>query len=508
MMALSPQERTWVQLQENFRRKRQAHTGSRQLDQQGRHYGRYKKAPTVPLPRIVDSPSDAPLRGSHYPVIPPVANDRFYNDDTFSLQSYNSDVGQLEDFDDSHVYSPPQLQSPTFSYSETARGRHRKPQVHRDPWNSSTRVRGEPRPFMDHTSHLMARHQDTNVDGSIHRRRGAGRGPRVGGFQGRHVWKDLTKEEPAEDESATVVQRHFRGYRTRKGLRLLHHLQNPSFAVSFMHHFLKDALQNDLILDIACEVLVEERQQVVQAGHAQVNRLAISNTPSHDSRHWVEALQRPDIPRQVAAGLMNDVIQEESRVVVLHGVNELLQDYFDTKAVADATRIIVTEVLMEMIPGSLEECQEELAMETVVDDIIDGEMLVLVGGFLQEALMRRGLPLDSTEEEVEMQEVARIAESSLLDAILLDHLLSSVIVNGQKWSYAQPADWFLDDQLLEILLGQYVGVLHNRRATEECVPLKRLHEKVVTDVALDAIFGELMDQLEEDLQDLDEYERG
>ena len=38
------------------------------------------------------------------------------------------------------------------------------------------------------------------------------------------------------------------------------------------------------------------------------------------------------------------------------------------------------------------------------------------------------------------------------------------------------------DYLCEILLGQYVGVLHNRQAAEQCVPLKRLHEKLVTDV--------------------------
>ena len=50
---------------------------------------------------------------------------------------------------------------------------------------------------------------------------------------------------------------------------MLHHLENPSFAFSFMHHFLKDVLQNDLTLDIVCEVLVEERelQQQVKNWH-------------------------------------------------------------------------------------------------------------------------------------------------------------------------------------------------------------------------------------------------
>ncbi|XP_038065956.1 uncharacterized protein LOC119736036 isoform X2 [Patiria miniata] len=510
-MALSPQERTWAQLQENLQRKRQTHGLNR--DPQGAKYNRYKKAPSVPLPRIVDSPSDAPLRGSHYPVIPPVANDRFYNDDAFSVQSYNSDFGQSEDFDDRPFYSSsPQGVSHPYPYIGTARGHHAKPPAQRDPWNSSTRVRGERRPFVDsvgHASRLPARHQQRHI-GHRPRREVRGRDPRVGGFHSRHVWRDPNEEAQLEDDSATVVQRHYRGYRARKNLELLQHLQNPSFALSFMHHFLKDALQNDLILDVACEVLVEERslkQQHTETRRSGVNRLTDAYSPSYDSSFWEEALDRPDIHRPVAASLVMEVIREESRGVVSDGVSELLQDYFNTKVVADTSGTMMTEVLVEMLPDLLKECQVEVAMETVVEDLIDVETQSCVGRFLQEALVRGNMPLDSLEKQMDIQEVARVAESSLLDAALLDHLLSAVVTNVKKWSHVEFVDRFLDDWLLEILLGQYIGIVHNRRATEECIPLKRLHEKVVTDVALDTIFSELTGHLQEDLQDLDEYER-
>ena len=38
----------------------------------------------------------------------------------------------------------------------------------------------------------------------------------VGGSHGRHVWRDPSEEAHTQHESATVVQRHFRGYRSRK----------------------------------------------------------------------------------------------------------------------------------------------------------------------------------------------------------------------------------------------------------------------------------------------------
>ena len=69
-----------------------------------------------------------------------------------------------------------------------------------------------------------------------------------------------------------------------------------------------------------------------------------------------EALQQPSVHREVAASLMHEVIQEESRVVVSEGVNDLLQDYFETKAAADATKSVMTEILTETIPGLVKTC--------------------------------------------------------------------------------------------------------------------------------------------------------
>ena len=47
-------------------------------------------------------------------------------------------------------------------------------------------------------------------------------------------------------------------------------------------------------------------------------------------------------------------------------------------------------------------------MELVLEDLIDGETIFLVGGIMQEALLRRVVPLDYAEELVEMQEVITV----------------------------------------------------------------------------------------------------
>ena len=60
------------------------------------------------------------------------------------------------------------------------------------------------------------------------------------------------------------------------------------------------------------------------------------------------------------------------------------------------------------ISCQVEECKEEVAMELVLEDLIDGETIFLVGGIMQEALLRRVVPLDYAEELVEMQEVITV----------------------------------------------------------------------------------------------------
>ena len=60
--------------------------------------------------------------------------------------------------------------------------------------------------------------------------------------------------------------------------------------------------------------------------------------------------------------------------------------------------------------------------------------------------------------------------------------------------------------ILTQLLTQYLNVRNQLNYTIRNGPLRRLHEKLVTDVAVDVILEELDSQLEEDLEDLHEYE--
>ncbi|XP_071806901.1 uncharacterized protein [Asterias amurensis] len=506
-MALSPQEQTWAQLQENLRRKRhQLGFGSHRDSGGGKHFNGYKKPQPAPLPRLLDSPPEAPLRGTHYPVIPPVANDRYFeSDDNLSLQSYDSEI-PISLNEDYPTFSL-QSSSPPYSHNGTARGHYPNPQANRDPWNTSTKVKRDSRYFLPaDQKHRQARRPQ---DGGM---RVAGR--HEVSLHGRHVWRDPREEAELENDSATVVQRHYRGYRTRKSLEMLHYLQHPTSAGIFMHHFLKDLLQHDIILDVVCEVLVEARtgRKVMHARatashQGVVNTLTIRHSPTPTQRIWREALVRPDIHKPVAAKLILEVLQEEYRDLVLDGVNELVEDYFGAKVVADSTNQIITEVVEEMIPDAFNEAGMEVAMEAVVKDMIDEETQSCLGVLLEETFVMGKMPLDTADEQLERREVARVAESFLVDTTFLDHLLLAVVRNGQSWNPLEQTDRFLDDQLLKILLGQYTGILYNRQATEECIPLKRLHEKVMTDMALDVILTELTDQLTEDLVDLNEDEQ-
>ena len=47
------------------------------------------------------------------------------------------------------------------------------------------------------------------------------------------------------------------------------------------------------------------------------------------------------------------MLQEEYKDLVLDGVNELVEDYFGAKVVADSANQIITEVVEEMIPDAV-----------------------------------------------------------------------------------------------------------------------------------------------------------
>ncbi|XP_013404409.1 uncharacterized protein LOC106169492 [Lingula anatina] len=89
-----------------------------------------------------------------------------------------------------------------------------------------------------------------------------------------------------------------------------------------------------------------------------------------------------------------------------------------------------------------------------------------------------------------------------------EYLLSLVARQGQLWTEDDHADKLLDSLMLNVLLEQFFGVSGERQRTLDNLPLRKLHEKIVTDVALDVLLTQLSQALDEDMADLDEYERG
>ncbi|XP_078674709.1 uncharacterized protein LOC144912848 [Branchiostoma floridae x Branchiostoma belcheri] len=147
---------------------------------------------------------------------------------------------------------------------------------------------------------------------------------------------------------------------------------------------------------------------------------------------------------------------------------------------------------------------EQMIDTEIVSEVVEEEARSTSTQVLEKydnAVQRREL-----RESEEKHKVASRANKRLLDGVFLHHLLNLFARDGQVMSREDLALKSLDGIILDNLLKQYFMVRNSRQFTLDNWPTKRLHEKVVTDTAVDVVLTELGQQLDEDMEDLHEYE--
>lgn len=104
-------------------------------------------------------------------------------------------------------------------------------------------------------------------------------------------------------------------------------------------------------------------------------------------------------------------------------------------------------------------------------------------------------------------EVAAFAAEELIDMFLLEHLMRKMSFQGPRFSEKEHLSLVLDSLMLDNLLRQFFSIQQQQQATSENVPLRDFHLKAFTKVALDVLLEELNKVMEEDMEDLLDYER-
>ncbi|XP_078593014.1 uncharacterized protein LOC144871458 isoform X4 [Branchiostoma floridae x Branchiostoma japonicum] len=336
-------------------------------------------------------------------------------------------------------------------------------------------------------------------------------------------------------QAATAIQKTFRGYSTRKGMSAALHFQSDRrFAQNYVDSLIEEMMEEELVPDILIEVLSEHGNQTAQAPVIYSPRLPHGLTAAHEDlaagvtedflnsqlkpqlrdvvlesnrelvdRYFAEKSFDPRLIRDVSEEIMEEVVQEGTEEAIKGAIADMVGDTIYRGAAYDWTMDLATDVIGEFIPDIVREAVFDVILEQMIDTEIVSEVVEEEARSTSTQVLEK---YDNAVQRRELREVASRANKRLLDGVFLHHLLNLFARDGQVMSREDLALKALDGIVLDNLLKQYFIVRNNRQFTLDNWPTKRLHEKVVTDTAVDVVLTELGQQLDEDMEDLHEYE--
>eukprot|EP00057_Strongylocentrotus_purpuratus_P000591 XP_001179020.2 PREDICTED: uncharacterized protein LOC752440 [Strongylocentrotus purpuratus] len=535
----SPKEQTWSQLQERLRKsceRKELPLGAGLDD--GTAPSRRRSVPPNPLPRI-DSPSQPEslrltspeLRGSHYSRVPPVQglpSHRPQSDDRLSLKSHNSETTPEPPLAPQSYAAPPYISNgtahsaPEPSYREvpawdqyTGRRAGTERREMRDGRRGKKYyVRQGSRGFEDDAEELIyANHLET-VDA---RRRdrypdswSRGEGPRLVEYDDVLGPIELPRVPTQRQESSAVLRMH-----------------DELFARTFLEYFLTSCLQDDMVLEVAVDVMSNVREErdlerqlswpVLDMGreileevvHENLRDMAFVELRASIKGFWSMVLETPSIYKPIARDLLREVIDDEVASVVPEAISELVTEYFVQKDVVVDFNVMCDEVIASLLPDIILEAVYDESIESLVEGIIQDEIVSLASSFVEDSFAtgRPKLPVSPAQRLQDQSEIKALADTFLLDAAIFENMLATrLLPNQQVWTDEEYLDLYLDSLLLDQVLGQQLEVAKRRDYTEHCLPLKRFHEKITTNLAIDVVLEEMTGHLDEDMAEMDEYE--
>ncbi|XP_060552980.1 uncharacterized protein LOC132714204 isoform X2 [Ruditapes philippinarum] len=303
---------------------------------------------------------------------------------------------------------------------------------------------------------------------------------------------------------------------------------HPLFSENFVTSFVNDAL-DEFIPDIMIDALNEiGRSPSTIDSLFEYVRDDILDEDLHDLTHDIVRTtlnelvdEKPRLAKRIRymlysqtesdplesflTRLLNDAVQQASEDIVKETVREMARDYVEVKHNEIVFDDLFQDYMEEVGPSVIEDALIDLIAEDFIRDVvIESELEEELPEIAKSVLTH----YDTKVLRRELKEVSSQAGDRLMESIMLDYILNLVSRQGNVWGESEYANKFMDDMMSSILLEQLLGVTVSRRKTVNNKSLKKLHEKLVTDAALDVCLQQLTASLDEDLLDVDEYEQG
>lgn len=298
--------------------------------------------------------------------------------------------------------------------------------------------------------------------------------------------------------------------------------RHPMFGQDLVDSLIKELLEEEIFPDTIMDALkdydlwpydhpaylatVYSGHDLIEAGmREQLTEVVKEVFSEMASDYFDEKMLQRDPLEDFLNTLLDDAVDLGVKDVVRESVLELADRYMQDEIATSIYNGVFQEELKKLVPGVLDDvlfdliCEDFIAKEVIAPEV-EEEAQAVATEILQH--------YDNKLTKRELKEVTRKANGQLIDSLLMDYMMSVLSRQGKLFTQDDHANRHLDDMILDIAMEQYFNVKKTRDKTVENKPLKKLHEKAFIEVALDASLQQLTAALDEDLADVDEFERG
>lgn len=202
--------------------------------------------------------------------------------------------------------------------------------------------------------------------------------------------------------------------------------------------------------------------------------------------------------------LCDEVLDEMIPYLVQEVFSEVREEYLESDIISSVISDFILEILLEedgelLVNEVLNECHEEYFLH---DKILNPVVMDLLHDIVAETI--------ETANEREFlrhsKEIAIEARQNLLDSFLIEELLSLLVQQGRLWTESEEENRILEDFMFDALLSQLHKFHEAKSFIHECVPLNRLHQRIVTDISMNVLLQQLTSSLMEDEKEIDRFE--
>ncbi|KAK7106142.1 uncharacterized protein [Littorina saxatilis] len=448
-------------------------------------YGKYRRTPSPYLPQVEDfpvkGPSTPPLRGNKYEIVPPVIPKIAFGRSKPDYDSWGEESDDEDDDEDRkrRLYKPKLYPQPSPVVMGAPFGMYYPPPPPKG--GKSKRKKDRKTPAIRGYKDMYDDRRDYQAVAKPKNKKKRRRAPQqqmpmFGGFMPmpmmpmpmmsfdddgkyKYIYDD---EESSEDDMA---------------------YDNPLYLPTLYscEDIMSDGIR-DLADDIVREVTTELNEEYMES-----------------------KLPKRDPLEDFLTTLLDDAVDLGLRDVVRECVIEMAQSYMTDETANNVYLELLHEELHRVIPGVLDDVHFDIvAMEFIEEEVIAAEAEEEAASVAAEMLQH----YDNKITRRELKEVSKKANGLLGDSLLMNYMLSVIARQGKIWTQDDHNNRYLDDLIVNLAMEQFFNVQKSKDKTLDNKPLKKLHEKAFTEVAVDVCLAQLTMSLDEDLADVDEFERG